>query len=174
MTSNCRCSFAMLFAVAFGVPRRWRRSRRSPTSLVDHGLMGGAARVIRCRVLVGSAARPVLPVTLDLTPVSAASIRFYYFEPVGWRRRQPVVGPGGRSPRRCRIWVRLPSLGTIPLAAIARINARCSRYRRRTTSAPLAPRAFALPVIGLRRNALILVVTTIAPGRQRRFAVARS
>ncbi|MBL8575573.1 MAG: ABC transporter permease subunit [Hyphomicrobiaceae bacterium] len=160
--------FAMLFAVVFSVPFGVLAAVKRG-SIFDQALMGIALFGYSMPVFWwGLLLVLMFSVQLDLLPVSGRIDLLYYFEPVtgfmtidGWLSGQEGAVSSALS------HLVLPSivLGTIPLAAIARMT-RSSMlevleedYVRTARAKGLSP----FRVIGLHalRNALIPVVTTI-------------
>ncbi len=160
--------FAMLFAVLFGVPFGVLAAVRRG-SVWDHGLMGVALFGYSMPVFWwGLLLVLFFSVTLDLTPVSGRIDLIYYFEPVtGFMTVDSLLSDQSGAFSSALSHLILPAivLGTIPLAAIARMT-RSSMlevleedYVRTARAKGLSP----FRVIGLHalRNALIPVVTTI-------------
>mgnify|MGYP001574275227 FL=1 len=160
--------FAMLFAVLFGVPFGVLAAVRRG-SLWDHGLMGVALFGYSMPGFWwGLLLVLFFSVTLDLTPVSGRIDLIYYFEPVtGFMTIDSLLSgqEGAFSSALSHLILPAIVLGTIPLAAIARMT-RSSMlevleedYVRTARAKGLSP----FRVIGLHalRNALIPVVTTI-------------
>ncbi|NLH80414.1 MAG: ABC transporter permease subunit [Phyllobacteriaceae bacterium] len=160
--------FAMLFAVLFGVPFGVLAAVRRG-SVWDHGLMGVALFGYSMPVFWwGLLLVLFFSVTLDLTPVSGRIDLIYYFEPVtGFMTIDALLSDQEGAFASALSHLILPAvvLGTIPLAAIARMT-RSSMlevleedYVRTARAKGLSP----FRVIGLHalRNALIPVVTTI-------------
>ncbi len=160
--------FAMLFAVVFGVPFGVLAAVRRG-SIFDHGLMGIALFGYSMPVFWwGLLLVLFFSVTLDLTPVSGRLDLIYYFEPVtGFMTIDSLLSGQEGAFSSALMHLILPAivLGTIPLAAIARMT-RSSMlevleedYVRTARAKGLSP----FRVIGLHalRNALIPVVTTI-------------
>jgi len=160
--------FAMLFAVVFGVPFGVLAAVKRG-SVFDHGLMGVALFGYSMPVFWwGLLLVLFFSVTLDLTPVSGRIDLLYYFEPVtGFMTVDSLLSGQEGAFTSALSHLVLPAivLGTIPLAAIARMT-RSSMlevleedYVRTARAKGLSP----FRVIGLHalRNALIPVVTTI-------------
>ena len=160
--------FAMAFAVIFGVPFGVLAAVRRG-SVFDHGLMGIALFGYSMPVFWwGLLLVLFFSVTLDLTPVSGRLDLIYYFEPVtGLMTIDSLLSDQDGAFKSAILHLILPAivLGTIPLAAIARMT-RSSMlevleedYVRTARAKGLSP----FRVIGLHalRNALIPVVTTI-------------
>jgi dipeptide transport system permease protein len=160
--------FAMLFAVVFGVPFGVLAAVKRG-SVFDHGLMGVALFGYSMPVFWwGLLLVLFFSVTLDLTPVSGRIDLLYYFEPVtGFMTVDSLLSgqEGAFSSALSHLVLPAIVLGTIPLAAIARMT-RSSMlevleedYVRTARAKGLSP----FRVIGLHalRNALIPVVTTI-------------
>ena len=160
--------FAMAFAVIFGVPFGVLAAVRRG-SVFDHGLMGVALFGYSMPVFWwGLLLVLFFSVTLDLTPVSGRLDLIYYFEPVtGLMTIDSLLSDQDGAFASAIMHLILPAivLGTIPLAAIARMT-RSSMlevleedYVRTARAKGLSP----FRVIGLHalRNALIPVVTTI-------------
>lgn len=160
--------FAMLFAIVFGVPFGVLAAVKRG-SVFDHGLMGVALFGYSMPVFWwGLLLVLFFSVTLDLTPVSGRIDLLYYFEPVtGFMTVDSLLSGQEGAFTSALSHLVLPAivLGTIPLAAIARMT-RSSMlevleedYVRTARAKGLSP----FRVIGLHalRNALIPVVTTI-------------
>jgi len=160
--------FAMLFAVLFGVPFGVLAAVKRG-SIFDHGLMGIALFGYSMPVFWwGLLLVLFFSVTLDLTPVSGRIDLVYYFEPItGFMTIDALLSDQDGAFASALSHLILPAvvLGTIPLAAIARMT-RSSMlevleedYVRTARAKGLSP----FRVIGLHalRNALIPVVTTI-------------
>lgn len=160
--------FAMAFAVLLGVPFGVLAAVKRG-SVFDHGLMGVALFGYSMPVFWwGLLLVLFFSVTLDLTPVSGRLDLIYYFEPVtGLMTIDSLLSDQDGAFASAIMHLILPAivLGTIPLAAIARMT-RSSMlevleedYVRTARAKGLSP----FRVIGLHalRNALIPVVTTI-------------
>lgn len=160
--------FAMVFAVVFGVPFGVLAAVKRGSAF-DHGLMGVALFGYSMPVFWwGLLLVLFFSVTLDLTPVSGRIDLLYYFEPVtGFMTIDSLLSgqEGAFSSSLSHLILPAIVLGTIPLAAIARMT-RSSMlevleedYVRTARAKGLSP----WRVIGLHalRNALIPVVTTI-------------
>ncbi|MCE1238110.1 MAG: ABC transporter permease subunit [Hyphomicrobiales bacterium] len=160
--------FAMAFAVLLGVPFGVLAAVKRG-SVFDHGLMGVALFGYSMPVFWwGLLLVLFFSVTLDLTPVSGRIDLIYYFEPVtGLMTIDSLLSDQSGAFASAIMHLILPAivLGTIPLAAIARMT-RSSMlevleedYVRTARAKGLSP----FRVIGLHalRNALIPVVTTI-------------
>jgi dipeptide transport system permease protein len=160
--------FAMAFAVLLGVPFGVLAALKRG-STVDHGLMGVALFGYSMPVFWwGLLLVLFFSVTLDLTPVSGRIDLIYYFEPVtGFMTIDSLLSDQDGAFLSSLSHLILPAivLGTIPLAAIARMT-RSSMlevleedYVRTARAKGLSP----FRVVGLHalRNALIPVVTTI-------------
>ncbi len=160
--------FAMAFAVLLGVPFGVLAALKRG-SAVDHGLMGVALFGYSMPVFWwGLLLVLFFSVTLDLTPVSGRIDLIYYFEPVtGFMTIDSLLSgqEGAFSSSLSHLILPAIVLGTIPLAAIARMT-RSSMlevleedYVRTARAKGLSP----FRVVGLHalRNALIPVVTTI-------------
>ncbi len=160
--------FAMAFAVVLGVPFGVLAALKRG-SAVDHGLMGVALFGYSMPVFWwGLLLVLFFSVTLDLTPVSGRIDLIYYFEPVtGFMTIDSLLSDQDGAFLSSLSHLILPAivLGTIPLAAIARMT-RSSMlevleedYVRTARAKGLSP----FRVVGLHalRNALIPVVTTI-------------
>lgn len=160
--------FAMLFAVLFGVPFGVLAAVKRG-SIFDHGLMGIALFGYSMPVFWwGLLLVLFFSVSLDLTPVSGRIDLLYYFEPVtGFMTVDALLSGQDGAFASALSHLILPAvvLGTIPLAAIARMTRSAmlevleEDYVRTARAKGLSP----FRVIGLHalRNALIPVVTTI-------------
>jgi dipeptide transport system permease protein len=160
--------FAMMFAVLLGVPMGVIAALRRGKAL-DHGLMGVALFGYSMPIFWwGLLLVLFFSVTLDLTPVSGRIDLLYYFEPVtGFMTIDALLSDQDGAFLSALHHLVLPAvvLGTIPLAAIARMT-RSSMlevleedYVRTARAKGLSP----FRVVGLHalRNALIPVVTVI-------------
>jgi dipeptide transport system permease protein len=160
--------FAMLFAVAFGVPFGVLAAVRRG-SIFDHGLMGVALFGYSMPVFWwGLLLVLFFSVTLDWTPVSGRIDLLYWFDPVtGLMTVDALLSGQDGAFLSALSHLILPAvvLGTIPLAAIARMTRSAmlevleEDYVRTARAKGLSP----FRVVGLHalRNALIPVVTTI-------------
>ncbi|WP_181707198.1 ABC transporter permease subunit [Chthonobacter rhizosphaerae] len=160
--------FAMVFAVLFGVPMGVIAALKRG-SVVDHSLMGVALFGYSMPIFWwGLLLVLFFSVTLDLTPVSGRIDLLYFFEPVtgfmvidAWLSGEE----GAVSSALSHLVLPAVVLGTIPLAAIARMTRSAmlevlgEDYVRTARAKGLSP----FRVVGLHalRNALIPVVTTI-------------
>lgn len=160
--------FATLFAVLLGVPAGVLAAVKRGSAL-DHGLMGVALFGYSMPVFWwGLLLVLFFSVTLDLTPVSGRIDLLYYFEPVtGFMTVDAFLSGQEGALGSALVHLVLPAivLGTIPLAAIARMT-RSSMLEVLEEDYVRTARSKGLPpwrVIGLHalRNALIPVVTTI-------------
>lgn len=160
--------FATLFAVLLGVPAGVLAAVKRGSAF-DHGLMGVALFGYSMPVFWwGLLLVLFFSVTLDLTPVSGRIDLLYYFEPVtGFMTVDAFLSGQEGALGSALIHLVLPAivLGTIPLAAIARMT-RSSMLEVLEEDYVRTARSKGLPpwrVIGLHalRNALIPVVTTI-------------
>lgn len=160
--------FATLFAVLLGVPAGVLAAVKRG-SVFDHGLMGIALFGYSMPVFWwGLLLVLFFSVTLDLTPVSGRIDLLFYFEPItGFMTIDSLFSDQEGAFLSSLSHLVLPAivLGTIPLAAIARMT-RSSMlevleedYVRTARAKGLSP----WRIIGLHalRNALIPVVTTI-------------
>ncbi|MER2606298.1 MAG: ABC transporter permease subunit [Siculibacillus sp.] len=160
--------FATLFAVLLGVPAGVLAAVKRGSAF-DHGLMGVALFGYSMPVFWwGLLLVLFFSVTLDLTPVSGRIDLLYYFEPVtGFMTVDAFLSGQEGALGSALVHLVLPAivLGTIPLAAIARMT-RSSMLEVLEEDYVRTARSKGLPpwrVIGLHalRNALIPVVTTI-------------
>ena len=160
--------FAMVFAVLCGVPFGVLAAVKRGSAF-DHGLMGVALFGYSMPVFWwGLLLVLFFSVSLDLTPVSGRIDLLYYFEPVtGLMTVDSLLSgqEGAFSSALSHLILPAIVLGTIPLAAIARMT-RSSMLEVLEEDYVRTARAKGLPpwrVIGLHalRNALIPVVTTI-------------
>ncbi|TBW37371.1 ABC transporter permease subunit [Siculibacillus lacustris] len=160
--------FATLFAVLLGVPAGILAAVKRG-SVWDHGIMGVALFGYSMPVFWwGLLLVLFCSVQLDLTPVSGRIDLLFYFEPVtGFMTIDSLLSgqDGAFSSAISHLILPAIVLGTIPLAAIARMT-RSSMLEVLEEDYVRTARAKGLPpwrVIGLHalRNALIPVVTTI-------------
>lgn len=160
--------FATLFAVILGVPAGVLAAVKRG-SVFDHGLMGVALFGYSMPVFWwGLLLVLFFSVTLDLTPVSGRIDLLYWFDPVtGFMTIDAALSGQEGALGSAISHLVLPAivLGTIPLAAIARMT-RSSMLEVLEEDYVRTARSKGLPpwrVIGLHalRNALIPVVTTI-------------
>lgn len=162
--SICATIFAVVLGVPAGVLAAVRRG-----SIWDHGIMGVALFGYSMPVFWwGLLLVLFFSVSLDLTPVSGRIDLLYYFEPVtGFMLIDSLLSgqEGAFSSALSHLVLPAIVLGTIPLAAIARMT-RSSMLEVLEEDYVRTARAKGLPpwrVVGLHalRNALIPVVTTI-------------
>ncbi|MDJ1159151.1 ABC transporter permease subunit [Chelatococcus sp. SYSU_G07232] len=160
--------FATVFAVTFGIPFGVVAALRRG-GILDHGLMGVALFGYSMPIFWwGLLLILFFSVQLDLTPVSGRIDLLYYFEPVtGFMTIDALISGQEGAFASALSHLVLPAvvLGTIPLAAIARMT-RSSMLEVLEEDYVRTARAKGLPplrVIGLHalRNAMIPVVTVI-------------